>query len=672
MQTFGSKAMTIEALLQGGQGFLFLHPTQSEIQRALADSGVRLPAPQPIFLEGEKATGLSGYLMVETPELQLFETVLAQALDATTERLIRQRSGDPAPDETVDPSWRAYLGMLEAVAENVTASDYGRRFPAVFWLYQSEVVARWLSTCPKRVLAAHPEIGDTAAAEIKYAVFEEFVRAADRTLRMVARRLAAEGEPRDDLVPPIFSRMRENVLIMSEVAIDKDLDGLEAFFQGFLREDGREFRRRWRGLRLWHAAAIEQDRGLRHLARLLFDLVRGQSPDVLLATPGYVSYLTSTATGYDAQRLLSPRQVEIWEDLLLRLRTFELFHNLRRLLLRVRRADGRLVCPGTEAERLGAAAHQIHLSPTLRPLDFMSPWVVDPGVNRSGLVYDLVHFTRRVSQLRDAPSERQESAFRAFYHLQRQLDRIAQEHRLYHEKYLGDGSFYTGRDCVRLLVAALRMQRAYRDALRRGFPFDDGMRIALNHGHYRLLPLGGAYESGTRYEIFGETVVELFRMVSGKSDHDLEEVASSLIARGYAAEEVRRFFEPLLGAGPATMEATPFRARLSRTGQLLNNGIVATESFLEDLHHGGGWRSLRRFVGGDSRFLVIELEDARECLDVAIRALGRADLKGLPSPLLFELVDGDLLGDGVLERVPVADLQAAMRALRDETMAALP
>jgi hypothetical protein len=662
--------VTIEALLQGKQGFLFLHPTVSEIQRALTDAGVRVPAAQPIFLEGEKSTALSGYLMVETPELQLFETMLSQALEATTERLVRQRRGEAAPDDSVDPVWRAYLGMLEAVAENVTASDYGRRFPAVFWLYQSEVVARWLSTCPARVLAMHPEIGDVVAAEIKYAVFEEFVRGADRTLRIVARRLAAEGEPRDDLFPPLFARMRENVLIMSEVGIDKDLEGLDAFFQGFLREDGRDFRRRWRRLRLWNAAAIEQDHRLHHLARLLNDLLRGQNADALLATPGYVSYLASTAPGYDAEQLLTPRQVEIWEDLLLRLRTFELFHHLRRLLLRVRRDEGRLVCPGTEAERLGAAPREIYLSPTLRPLDFTSPWVVDPGVNRSGLVYDLVHFTRRVSQLREAPSERQESAFRAFYHLQRQLDRIARDHRLYHEKYLGDGSFYTGRDCVRLLVAALRMQRAYRDALRRGFPFDDGMRIALNHGHYRLLPLGGAYESGTRYEIFGESVVELFRMVSGKSDHDLDEVASVLVARGYAAEDVRSFFAPLLGPGPALAEATPFRARLSRAGQLLNNGMVATASFLEDLHQGGGWRSLRRFAGGDERFVVIELEDARECLDVAIRPLGRADLKGLPSPLLYELVDGDLLGDGVLERVAVLDLKAALHALSDETVAA--
>ena len=83
--------MSIEALLQGGQGFLFLHPTQSEIQRALAGAGVRLPTPQPIFLEGEKPTGLSGYLMVETPELQLFETVLSQDLQDGRDFVLEHR-----------------------------------------------------------------------------------------------------------------------------------------------------------------------------------------------------------------------------------------------------------------------------------------------------------------------------------------------------------------------------------------------------------------------------------------------------------------------------------------------------------------------------------------------------------------------------------------------------
>jgi hypothetical protein len=142
------------------------------------------------------------------------------------------------------------------------------------------------------------------------------------------------------------------------------------------------------------------------------------------------------------------------------------------------------------------------------------------------------------------------------------------------------------------------------------------------------------------------------------------------VARGYGAEEVERFFAPLVGPGSTAAEATPFRARLSRAGQLLNNGIVATEAFLDELERSGNWRSLRRFSGDDRRFVVIELEDAGERLDVGLRPLGRADLKGLPSPLIYEVLDSDLLGDGVLQRLPAPTFREAFRALADEPAAA--
>ena len=41
-----------------------------------------------------------------------------------------------------------------------------------------------------------------------------------------------------------------------------------------------------------------------------------------------------------------------------------------------------------------------------------------------------------------------------------------------------------------------------------------------------------------------------------------------------------------------------------------------------------------------------------------------------PARCLYELVDGDLLGDGVLERLAVPDLRAGLRALSGEPVTA--
>lgn len=664
--------MEIVALLRSLRGsFLFLHPSRIEIQRVLEEMQIKLPPPQPVFLEGEKASPLHGFLLVETPELCRLEESLERAWTTSRDRLAAQRRGERLRDDAVEVAWRTYLRLLERAAENVTASDYGRRYPTIFWLHHSTLVARTLVRGMAQTGEDRSPLGERGAAEIAFAVYEEWARRADQALRSLERRLAdSDTDDDEELYPRIFARMRENVLVFSHEAVDRDLESLERFFGGYLRVDGRDFRLGWRRLRLWHRNVVEEEPRLRDQARFLYRLLGGSDPELLLTTPGYVSHLAATVSGYDPDLLWSGRQVDIWEDLLDRLKTFELLNNLRRLILRVRRVEGGLVCPAEEAGRLGMGPHDLQLSPTLRPLDFLSPWVVDPGVSRGGLVYDIIDFTRSVSQLRDAPPDRQETAFRSFFRLQKKLDRIANRHRLYQEKYLGDGTVYTGRDSRRLVVAAILMQRAYREALARGFPFREGMRIALNHGEYRLLPLGGADDRGTRYEIFGESVVELFRLVSGKSSQQLEEMASTLIARGYAEPDVRSFFAPLLESGPVPESPRrAFEVRLEAGGQLLNKGIVATGGFVRDLEKTARFDSLRRCESGGQSFVVVGVEHAGESVDIGLRPLGRADLKGLGRPFVYEVVDGDLLAESVLDTLQPETLDEAFASLEPPVVA---
>jgi len=46
----------------------------------------------------------------------------------------------------------------------------------------------------------------------------------------------------------------------------------------------------------------------------------------------------------------------------------------------------------------GSSAPFVYVSATTRPLDFTSPWVVDPQVDRFGLIYDLTEFSKIISR----------------------------------------------------------------------------------------------------------------------------------------------------------------------------------------------------------------------------------------------------------------------------------
>ena len=103
----------------------------------------------------------------------------------------------------------------------------------------------------------------------------------------------------------------------------------------------------------------------------------------------------------------------------------------------------------------------------------------------------------------------------------RKINRLASSLSLRLEKYLGDGAFYSGRNARRMLVVAIHLQRFYPQFLERDFPFKSGLRIAMNYGEYRLMPLEGGPSSGTaRYEFFGHGLVELSRLSTAKKTQE--------------------------------------------------------------------------------------------------------------------------------------------------------
>src|SRR5207253_3842332 len=114
------------------------------------------------------------------------------------------------------------------------------------------------------------------------------------------------------------------------------------------------------------------------------------------------------------------------------------------------------------------------------------------------------------------------ASYRQMLVFQRKLESIAERYLLQFEKFLGDGAFYTTRRALRLLRAAVEIQRFYADMRRKGFAFNKGLRIALNFGYYRLLPMKGTAAGERITEFYGPGIVELSRLTTGKANKEIE------------------------------------------------------------------------------------------------------------------------------------------------------
>ena len=660
-------------LLQGP--FNFLRPDPEEIRALAPDIDRWYPRPGVNFLEDESATPIRGFPILLSAGYRAVRSALERFITAEekvqTAVLLRR----PTPREPYNAAWERYRVLLVKAVENVTISSYGRNFPAVFWLQHSLEVARLLKETPRRVLrhdlATGREHGDT----IKFRVLERYLdRVLTETYDLVSRLADDTDEIEEELFPRLLSRMRDNVLIFTEDHVSHDLAELSSYFNGYLRVDGRDLLRRLHLFSEWQGRLLETDAALRDAVRHLLTPLGEIAHPVAAPDPaargrelfnraGWVSYL-ALRPDYPADRLLPPHQVRVWESLLVKLKEFELFHGLRRHLLPVEPEGQALVCRTGAAGRVAAGHPVLRLSAATRPLDFTAPWVIDPLVSRFGLIYDLTDFSEIISLLRRSGTEVQDDSFRRMFRFQRRLNRLAADHRLKLEKYLGDGAFYSSRRALSTLAGGLLLQRAYRQALAEGFPFDRGMRLAFNYGQYRLIPIETGPSGPERYEFFGHGLVELSRLISGKATREIEEIKTMLVAQGYPETTVHRFFSPLLQrnldvTGPRP-EARPFFATINDNGNLVNEGMVATESFVAQLDHElqPGF-PLYRAQDEEWSYVVLRPDDAGGPL-IGLRKMGLAHLKGLDRIPVYEIVDGAPWEGQRLEPAPGSSLIEAI------------
>jgi hypothetical protein len=655
--------MNPTSLLQMLQGpFNFLSPDPEEARRLLPELLRVLPMPRPIFLEDESATPLQGFPVLLSEGLLDLRAALRGYIEAEESVQVAglRREGHDVKGHT--QAWERYTARLCRAVENATISSYGRQYPAVFWLQHSLDIARLFKDVPKRILRRDSEIGRRHGDAIKYRILDRFLdRVLAATYDLVARLALATEEVEEELFPSLLSHLRDNVLLFTEDHIGRDLGELSSYLAGSLRLDGRDLRRRLEELARWHSEQLAVDPALRAaVTHLLNGDPRNAGRDLLLR-PGYLSYL-ATLRAYEPERLLPAPLVVVWENLLVKLKEFELIHGLRRMIVPIELRDGVMIGRELPPGRAAAGA-ELRLSSATRPLDFMEPWVVDPRVERYGMIYDISDFSATLSVLHRAGNDSQDGAFLAMFRFQRRVNRLATSHRAKLEKYLGDGAFYSSREATNLLLCSIQLQRYYVQAVRDGLPFDRGMRIALNFGPYRLIPMGGQPQEGERYEFFGPGLVELSRLTTGKATQEIDEVKTMLINQGYPEATVHRFFAPVARKNVDVVdkkeEARPFYAYINHNGTLHNNGMVATGPFIAQLDQETAGIRLFRGQEGGRAYVVVVFEDAGERLPIGIRKLGMAHLKGLETLPVYEIIDAAAIA-GALKEIPGEPLLAAI------------
>jgi hypothetical protein len=190
--------------------------------------------------------------------------------------------------------------------------------------------------------------------------------------------------------------------------------------------------------------------------------------------------------------------------------------------------------------------------------------------------------------------------------------------------------------------------------------------MALNFGTYRLLPMFHRSAGPQRFEFFGHGIVELARLTTGKSSREVDEIAEFLIHAGYDSRKVDSFLAPLVEArrGHAAAASRPYTAAIDGRGELVNEGIVLTASFLAELERDIEGTPVGTLNFDDVEWLAFALEPPNpDTLYVGLRLLGVARLKGLAPQELIEATVWEALPATQRPKGTARDLMRLLRQL---------
>jgi hypothetical protein len=510
-------------------------------------SASMLPIPAKIFLLDELEPKGYGFPVTKSPALDDLETRLQRWLD-------EEQAARGVPSVRANDLLFGYRDQVLRLARNALDSSVLADYHSVFWLLHTQQTARVFTAFGRKLIDSG--LGRDETERVRYAAHTKW--------------LTAFRESTAD-IRGFLELVLENPLISVEEFVSPDLRELRGFFVGHLRRDYNVFRRTFDAIRASAADLFGKDKVLRRAVALLGYPDSG-IPHVTAVLDSRVRELLEANPTYPVEDsspidLISKRLLE-----------FFVVQTLRRGILWMKTTP--------EGENLADDGTSTQYSRAIRPMNFGRRGVVEPIVYRYGLVYDITSFTETLGEIARGGQGEEQLSYRQMLEFQRELVEISRRHGLQFEKFLGDGAFYTSRRATRCIHAAIAVQQFYSEQRARGFAFNRGMRIALNYGYYRLLPMQVSADGTQLMEFYGPGIVELSRLTTGKATKEVEDIQHLLLSHGYDQNEVYRFFAPLSRSVDhldTSEQQREFYAYVNENGHLINEGIVCSIPFVKQL-----------------------------------------------------------------------------------------
>jgi hypothetical protein len=587
------------------------------------DPAAILPVPAKIFLVDELQPQSYGFPVIRADALDELTTKLDKWMG---EELAARVAGESAMRQRSDETFAAYRTMLVSLAQNALHSSILADYHIVFWLVHSQSVAKLFTNLPRRIVSAGVDVARGGADAMKYLIYQRWADGIRAALTDVAGIGLGQGYANDRSFR--FVRlMIDNSLILTEDFVSSDVRELRTYFSGSLRRDHAAFKRWFDELQARAAELMTADRTFRRaVANLGYPET---APGMIAVLDRRVQQLIFEHAGSKT----APDQA-FFESVSRRLLEYLIVYHLRRGITWMKTtAQGDNV-----SEDRGSTVY----SRAIRPMNFGRRGIVEPIVYRYGLVYDITSFTQTLGEIARGGKEGEQSSYRQMLDFQRELAEITRRWSLQFEKFLGDGAFYTSRRATRTVQAAIDIQQFYSSMRANGFAFNRGMRIAINYGYYRLLPMQVSTDGTEIMEFYGPGIVELSRLTTGKATKEIEDIQHLLLSHGYDQMEVYRFFAPLsrgTRAADAVTEDRDFYAYVDENGHLVNEGIVASIPFLKQLTQELTDEGQRLYRLRAPRGNYIGIPSTSETATyVAMRILGAVSLKGIGSVDVAEVV----------------------------------